>query len=214
MSTGRFRLQRHSPQVPVTSASLSSPSFDLITFRVHEPPASPRIGSWEYDSNSADYGHRWDSWADFKVWLAKEEREKGIELKLVKTYPGTVAYDNRYRFVCSRKGTGGLKSYNKLRPDWVRKRENKRTNCGCVLIVKRYPGVATVLGQYVDQHDHPLGNDNLLFTRIPTETREYIAAMLRLKVSPDYIVGRYLAISSLSDRSSASACARRRLPSE
>ncbi|KAJ7017356.1 hypothetical protein C8F04DRAFT_889374, partial [Mycena alexandri] len=52
----------------------------------------------------------------------------------------------------------------------------------------RYPGIATVLGNYKDQHNHELGNANLRFTSISKETREYIAGLLRMKVSPDHIL--------------------------
>ncbi|KAJ7872655.1 hypothetical protein B0H14DRAFT_2570159 [Mycena olivaceomarginata] len=105
----------------------------------------------------------------------------------VKTYTGTQVYDNRYRFVCSRKGTGGLKAYTKV-PDWSHKRESKRTDCPCVLIVNEYPGVATVLENYTNEHNHPLGNENLRFNQIPKETREYIAGLLQLHVSPEFIL--------------------------
>ncbi|KAJ6540761.1 hypothetical protein B0H19DRAFT_872761, partial [Mycena capillaripes] len=45
-----------------------------------------------------------------------------------------------------------------------------------------------VLGSYSETHDHPLGNANLRFTQIPKATREYIAGLLRLKISPDHIL--------------------------
>ncbi|KAJ6592498.1 hypothetical protein B0H19DRAFT_921216 [Mycena capillaripes] len=63
-----------------------------------------------------------------------------------------------------------------------------RTDCECVLLIKTYPGVTMVLGNYKDEHNHPLGNENLRFTRISKETREYIAGLLRLKVSPSHIL--------------------------
>lgn len=186
MSTGRFRLQRADPEVPTEPFSPrvdASPAFEFISFCAHADPAPrpPRIGSLEYDLQESKYTHKWDSWPDFQAWLAQEQREKGIELRRVKTYCGTLAYDQRYRFVCSRKGTGGIKTYTKLRPDWTRKRESKRTDCQCVLIVKQYPGVSTILADYTEAHNHSLGNKNLLFTQISKETREYIAGLLRLR---------------------------------
>ncbi|KAJ7175420.1 hypothetical protein C8R46DRAFT_835699, partial [Mycena filopes] len=45
-----------------------------------------------------------------------------------------------------------------------------------------------ILGNYRDEHNHDLGNANLPFMQIPKETREYIASLLRLKISPDHIV--------------------------
>ncbi|KAJ7112173.1 hypothetical protein C8R44DRAFT_528104, partial [Mycena epipterygia] len=41
---------------------------------------------------------------------------------------------------------------------------------------------------YRAEHDHALGNANLPSTQIPKDTREYIAGLLRLKVSPDHIL--------------------------
>ncbi|KAJ7909815.1 hypothetical protein B0H13DRAFT_2329957 [Mycena leptocephala] len=52
-----------------------------------------------------------------------------------------------------------------------------------LFLVKQYPGIETILGMYSAEYDHPLGNANLRFTQIPQETREYIAGLLRLKVS-------------------------------
>ncbi|KAJ7675545.1 hypothetical protein B0H17DRAFT_858252, partial [Mycena rosella] len=45
-----------------------------------------------------------------------------------------------------------------------------------------------VLGNYLEEHNHELGNSNLPFTQISKETREYIAGLLRLKVSPNHIL--------------------------
>ncbi|KAJ6496886.1 hypothetical protein DFH09DRAFT_854266, partial [Mycena vulgaris] len=82
----------------------------------------------------------------------------------------------------------GTKPYDKLHPDWNRKRDTKKTECKCSLLVKEYPGTTIVLGKYPDAHDHPLGNANLPFTQIPSDTREYIAGLLRLKVSPEHVL--------------------------
>ncbi|KAJ6523817.1 hypothetical protein B0H19DRAFT_874803, partial [Mycena capillaripes] len=45
-----------------------------------------------------------------------------------------------------------------------------------------------ILGNYCDEHEHPLGNNNLRFTQIPKDTRKYIARLLRFKVAPEHIV--------------------------
>ncbi|KAJ7340844.1 hypothetical protein DFH08DRAFT_619576, partial [Mycena albidolilacea] len=82
----------------------------------------------------------------------------------------------------------GFKPYTKLHPEWNQKRKSMRTDCQCVLLVKTYPGVSTVLGNYKDEHNHALGNENLRFTQISKEAREYIAGLLRLKVSPNHIL--------------------------
>ncbi|KAJ7491810.1 hypothetical protein B0H11DRAFT_1629894, partial [Mycena galericulata] len=128
---------------------------------------------------------------DFESWLAKEQRDRGIELRLVNTYGGMPEFERKLRFVCSRAGTGGLKSYEKRHTDRNRKIDNKRTECKCRLLVKQYPGVSAILGNYRDDHDHALGNANLPFTQIPRETREQIAGLLRMKLEPEYIVWVY-----------------------
>ncbi|KAJ7707069.1 hypothetical protein B0H16DRAFT_1241774, partial [Mycena metata] len=62
--------------------------------------------------------------------------------------------------------------------EWFQEEQNSR----------QYPGIATVLGNYKDKHNHELGNANLRFISISKETREYIAGLLRMKVSPDHIL--------------------------
>ncbi|KJA13627.1 hypothetical protein HYPSUDRAFT_117863, partial [Hypholoma sublateritium FD-334 SS-4] len=70
------------------------------------------------------------------------------------------------------------------------------------LTVKSYPGTSFILGIYDSEHNHPLGNENLRFTRISTSTREWIAGMLRLNVKTDHIVnlGISLLCFSLANR--------------
>ncbi|KAJ7100634.1 hypothetical protein B0H15DRAFT_816760 [Mycena belliarum] len=181
---GRFRLDcpRSSAPSPsdssiVPSTAPNSPAFAYIEFRAHPDPTPPKPtrGCFEHDSASSKFGLRWERWTDFQAWLITEQETHCIELRLVNTYPSTPAFQRACRYVCSRKGTGGIKPYTKLHPEWNRKRGTKRTGCKCTLLVKEYPGVDTILGSYADQHNHPLGNANLPFTRIPKRSREYIA---------------------------------------
>jgi hypothetical protein len=123
---------------------------------------------------------RWDSFHDFEVWLAQEQQTHAIKLRLVNTYLNSNHYVRQLRYVCSRGGTGGKKAYVKLHPDWNRKIQNKGTDCECCLLVKQYPGTPIVLGAYNNDHNHELGNANLRFVRIPKDTREHIAGLLRL----------------------------------
>ncbi|KAJ6490439.1 hypothetical protein DFH09DRAFT_947897, partial [Mycena vulgaris] len=195
-SIGRFRLDRSygvnqssSPNTP--GASTSSGGVHIGEFRAYSDPTppTPPLGSFQYDSlPSSKYTLRWDDWSSFKTWLLAEQQTLGIELRLVNTYAGLPEYERQCRYVCSRKGTGGIKAYTKLHPNWNRKRQSKRTDCNAHILVKQYPGTPIILGNYSAAHDHSLGNANLPFTQIPTETREYIAGLLRLKVSPDYIL--------------------------
>ncbi|KAJ6527305.1 hypothetical protein DFH09DRAFT_935668, partial [Mycena vulgaris] len=125
---------------------------------------------------------------EFEGWLKCEQQTNAIELRLVNTSSTKPAYLRKLRYVCSRGGTGGEKPYVKLHPDWSRKREGKRTDCRCSLVVKQYPGTSAVLAKYSDTHNHALGNANLRYTQIPADTREHIAGLLRLKVAPQHIL--------------------------
>ncbi|KAK7016693.1 hypothetical protein R3P38DRAFT_3361318 [Favolaschia claudopus] len=189
-----FRLDRsirHSSSA-AGSTSTSSPisSDQYSVFRAFDDPAPAPLAAGSFSSDVAlgTFNLRWENWHGFERWLGEEQRRKGIELSLVNTYLGEPEFSRKLRYVCSRAGTGGIKTHVKKFPERERKIPNKRTDCKCRLIVKQYPGVSVVLGDYRDQHDHSLGNANLPFTQIPRETREYIAGLLRLKVDPDHIL--------------------------
>ncbi|KAJ7107299.1 hypothetical protein C8R43DRAFT_905769, partial [Mycena crocata] len=195
--TSRFRLARV-PGNPTPPASITPSAFSVsrepeehfFEFRVHADPTPPKpaTGSFEYDLASGDYLEQWENWSEFQKWQAEEERKNCIEICLVNTYSRLPAYERKCRFVCSRSGTGGIKEYVKKHPTWQYKLPSKRTDCKCSLTVKQYPGIPTVLGAYSKSHNHALGNTNLPFTRIPKETREYMAGLLRLKVKTDHIL--------------------------
>ncbi|KAJ7671213.1 hypothetical protein B0H17DRAFT_1141552 [Mycena rosella] len=136
---------------------------------------------------SSKYSLSWDNWAAFQAWLLREESTFTIKFHLVNTYQGLPEFERQCRYVCSRRGTGGSKPYTKLHPDWNRKRGPKRTECKCALLVKQYPGTATILGNYSSAHDHLLRNANLPFTQIPKDKKEHIAGPLQLGVSADHI---------------------------
>ncbi|KAJ7206518.1 hypothetical protein GGX14DRAFT_637440, partial [Mycena pura] len=138
--------------------------------------------------NSGQYKISWADWAAFLAWWEQEQAQLCIELRLVNTYRNSAEYLRKLRYVCSRAGTGGTKTYTKKFPERSRKVESKRTSCKCCLLVKEYPGISTVLGSYINEHDHPLGNENLQHTRVSKETREYIAALLRLGVAVEHIL--------------------------
>jgi hypothetical protein len=70
----------------------------------------PPAGSFESDIASSEYQQRWETWTDFENWIVQEQRSKGIELHLVNTYLGLPDFERKLRYVCSRAGTGGLKT--------------------------------------------------------------------------------------------------------
>ncbi|KAF7371998.1 SWIM-type domain-containing protein [Mycena venus] len=192
--TSRFRLGTPSAHSQVNNEQdndfSASRASNIIEFRVHDDlsPQKHPVGSFDHDLASGKYKKQWNCWRDFETWLAAEQESHALEFRLVNTYTGSSLYTRQLRYVCSRAGTGGQKEYNKLHPDWNRKRGPKRTDCKCTLIVKQYPDTSMVLGNYSDIHNHDLGNANLPFTQIPKATREYIAGLLRLKVAPEHIL--------------------------
>ncbi|KAJ7618347.1 hypothetical protein DFH06DRAFT_1342622 [Mycena polygramma] len=114
---GRFRIDRSIDDVLLSSPTAGPTDCDnYFTFRVQEPeqePLPPPPGSFLADTASEKYQLAWLSWKDFEKWLAEEQRRKGIELHLVKTYTGLPEFERQLRYVCSRGGTGGVKAYIK-----------------------------------------------------------------------------------------------------
>ncbi|KLO15295.1 hypothetical protein SCHPADRAFT_824894, partial [Schizopora paradoxa] len=53
---------------------------------------------------------------------------------------------------------------------------------------QQYPGSSLVLGKYSDTHSHPIGNENLRYTRLSEETKESIAHLLEMHIEPSHIV--------------------------
>jgi hypothetical protein len=90
-------------------------------------------------------------------------------------------------YVCAHYGTGG-KDYEKKHPGWSRKVPSKATDCPCSLKIKKYHNTSVILGKYHRNHNHPIGADNLRFTRISDATRDWIAGMVRMKVKSNHIV--------------------------
>jgi hypothetical protein len=72
-----------------------------------------------------------------------------------------------------------VKVVEKKLPERARKIPSKLTGCQCSLVVKWYPNTTKLLGMYHNEHNHPLNVNNLPFTQIPKETREFIAGRLR-----------------------------------
>lgn len=155
------------------------------------------VSTLEYDLGQAKYNQRWNSWQEFLDWLEVEKTSKGIELRRVDVKTGKDKYVSRFLYVCSRHGTGGVKTRTPKNPHWIRKIASERSNCQCFLKVKTYHNTSVVLAIYTNAHNHPIGNANLPYTRISDATREWIAGRLRDCVEPKYIVCRSNSIDVL-----------------
>ncbi|KAJ7697907.1 hypothetical protein B0H17DRAFT_1130186 [Mycena rosella] len=189
--------------IPALSASYSTASCDsipspgllpltanttpsYITFQAS--PAAPTPGSFAHNEAYPKYNHRWNNRVHFKAWLAQEQQEECVKLRLTNTYLGMPVFEQGLQYHCSRAGTGGVKKYTKWHPEWEHKIPPKCTDCPCTLLVKQYLGVSTILGNYFKEHNHSVGSKNLWFMRIPNKTQEYIAGLVQLRVVSNHIV--------------------------
>jgi hypothetical protein len=154
---------------------LTMPDFDIPT----GPPASkntltyssqkqkapcapaPKRGSITYDCKKGGMTREWVDHDEFLAWLAAEQTDKAIELIVNQAKKsGGPIWRERHMYWCGREYSGGQSQYQKIN-QWERMIPSKKTGCQCCLIIKRYLGIDTVLGKYIDEHDHPLGDDNL-----------------------------------------------------
>ena len=182
-------------QHPTDSTVNDAPS--TLFWDLAQPGSSPTsaqsgpqklYGNFFSDSESGRYNVSWSSWEEFLSFLAQEQASNSIELRRVSSTTGAERYIDRTVYVCARYGTGGKKNYEKKHPQWSRKVPTKCTDCPCSLKVKKYHDTSVILGKYCADHNHPIGADNLRFTRISDATRDWIAGMVRMKVKSDHIV--------------------------
>ncbi|KAF7372286.1 hypothetical protein MVEN_00088300 [Mycena venus] len=103
---------------------------------------------------------------------------------------GSSMDDEAHIYVCARMGTGGKSKYVPKHPEQERKIGNKRMDCSCRVVGKSYPGRATILGKCENSHSHPIGAENLIYTRIPPEVQSKIAQDLRDGIRPDIVLAR------------------------
>ena len=152
---------------------------------------APKRGSITYDRKKGGMTREWADHDEFLAWLAAEQTEKAIELIVNQTEKseGPIWRERRvYR--CGREYSGGKSTYQKIN-QWERTIPSKKTGCRCRLTIKRYPGVETVLGKYVDEHDHALGDDNLRFTKLSERTKALVMEMVRTGIDSQAIVRVY-----------------------
>jgi len=198
MARNRFRLDTTVLQDPFASVSSGNPSHVRNTNALDPRYSSFRIpsaalpkkqyGDYQSDVDSGKFNCSWTCWQDFEDFLGAEQDGNSVEFCKTKTRTGGDKFHTHIYFVCSRHGTGGVKTYEKKHPNWTRKIPAKRTGCGSALTIKTYHNTEMVLGIYKSNHNHSVGEDNLRFTRICDDTREWIAGMVRIKVSNDRIV--------------------------
>ncbi|KAJ7030976.1 hypothetical protein C8F04DRAFT_960981 [Mycena alexandri] len=132
---GCFRLGHASAPLRNILGPSTSTQFTFSAYLNPTPPPPP-VGLYQHDLASGAYPLTWNTWDEFQRWRVEEERQGCIELRLVNTFVGLPEYERQCRYICSRAGTGGLKEYTKLHPEWQRKIPPKRTDCKCILMAK------------------------------------------------------------------------------
>jgi hypothetical protein len=143
---------------------------------------------------------QWDNNDAFLAWVASEESNKTIELVVSKTVRSTDSPDWRERseLRCSRGFTGRKSDYQKWH-ERERKIPSKKTDCECNLTIKRYPDTEVILGKYHDEHNHPLGDDNLRFLRLSDKIRNLVMDMVHIGIESKIIVSHTSLFISRAD---------------
>jgi hypothetical protein len=176
------------PGTPESDGPETAESFET-------PATSKRKGSFNWDRENG-WAMKWASMAEFEAWLKEEQLAKSIEFVLSSTRTGKWLWTKRWTYVCSRQMSGGRKKYDKKHPDWERKIDSKKTGCRCQIQIKHYPHTLTILGRYVDGHDHEIQLANVAYTRLSQAARNQIKVMLKQKVDQKEIVCEWTSIFS------------------
>jgi hypothetical protein len=158
--------------------------------RVQKAP----VGSYEHDIADGEYTLKWNSLAEMQFWMRNKERKHTIEFVVKEPRHNKNKKGHhwlvKYIYVCARQGSGRKSKYVPKHPDRVRNVPARRAEdgCPCHLTVKTYPDTTLVLGLYVAEHSHPIGDDNVVYTRIPPHARAEIERLLREGMRPDLVV--------------------------
>lgn len=145
-------------------------------------------GSLTYDCEKWGHTFKWPNEEEFWIWLASEESERTIELIVSQIKQvDSQAWQERCVLWCSQEFTGRKVNYQK-KNQWDRMIPSKKTGCQCCLTIKLYPGMDTILGKYEGKHDHPLGQDNLRFTRLSGKVRNLVMDMVYIGIESKRIV--------------------------
>ena len=130
----------------------------------------------------------WADIAEFDAWRREEQISNSIEFILSSTKPGNWLWTKKWAYVCSRQISGGQKDYEKKYPDRQCKIDSKKTGCRCQLVIKFYPHTLTILGRYMEEHDHEIRLANVAYIRLSQPARDQIKAMLKQRVDQKEIV--------------------------
>ena len=160
---------------------------------VEDPVTTLCLGSITHDRKQGKMPSKWKNEEDFHAWLAAEESNKGIELVVSHVrHSDSPIWWEQHVLKCLHEWTGSRPAQNKSESptpvEQDRKIPSKKTGCQCRLTLKFYRHTETILGRYESKHDHPLGDDNLRFTRLTDRTRELVMEMVHTGVKTKIIV--------------------------
>ena len=148
----------------------------------------PQRGSMTYDCEKGGMTLEWANEGEFRAWLAAEESGNTIELIMSQIERSdSPLWQEQHVFRCLCEFTGRNPGYVK-KTQMERKIPSKKMGCQCHLTIKRYLWTETILGKYVDQHDHPLGNDNLRFIRLSRKIRDLVMDIVYIGINSKVIV--------------------------
>lgn len=157
-----------------------------------DPATTQAYGSITYDRTRGKMPLEWSNEEEFGAWLAAEESERAVEL-IVSNVAHSDSPNWRERRIlrCSREWTGGRLAQNESgTTERNRKIPSKKTGCRCRLTIKFYRHTETILGKYENDHDHPLGDENLQFTRLSEKTRDMVMELVHVGIDAKAIVSR------------------------
>ena len=131
----------------------------------------------------------------FHEWRRSEESAHTIELRVAKVEYGAktlgrTLWTTKHVYRCARQRVG-QKADQKKNPERRQKIQRKGTGCHCQIIIKSYPHTPIVLGRYVSDHNHELGEGNMIYTRLSDGARQQMKSLLMRKVAPQEIVRTY-----------------------
>ena len=156
-----------------------------------DPATSTGRGSFNSDRNRG-YPHEWPNLEAFHEWRRSEESANTIELRVAKVEHGAktlgrTLWTTKYVYRCARQRIG-QKADQKKHPERQQKVPRKGTGCHCQIVIKVYPHTPIVLGRYATEHNHELGENNIMYMRLSDGARQKMRSFLIQKVAAQEIV--------------------------
>jgi hypothetical protein len=183
----------------ITENRLTLRTLGTDTRHIEDPATTGRYGSITHDRKCGKMTTEWANEGEFLVWLAAEESDKCVELIVSNTVHSNSPHWREWRILrCSREWTGGHRAQNGATGSEGKNRKipSKKSGCWCRLTIKLYRHTEIILGNYENEHDHPLGDENLRFIRLSDMTKDLVMDMVHTKIEAKAIVSHNLNCSS------------------